>query len=153
MSKYKPLTTSELSTFEKEFVQFLVVNGIDGKDWQRIKSENTEEAQELIDTFSDVVWESILRNVRYLDFRTSHSIKCFQCLENKITLVGMDSVDTDMSTTDFLTSDSKDIPEDIKVYTTDKAYSKSRELEIYDMMGWGCERSEGDLFKLICMAL
>ena len=153
MAKYKALSLEELQSLEKEFVEFLVINGMMQDDWVKMKNEDPSGAQKMTELFSDVVWESILRNTKYLDFRSAHSIKCFQCLEEKIILVGVDSTETDMSTSTFANLKTQDYPDDVVAFTTEKKYSKLRELELFEMLDWGCQISEGKLFKELCLAL
>ncbi len=153
MAKYKPLTIEELKLLEKEFVNFLVLNGIIGDDWVKMKKESPESAEEMTELFSDVIWEGVLRNAKYLDFKSAYSIKCFHCQEDKIVLVGVDSSITDMSNVVFDSFDGDNIPSDLEVYTTEKKYNKARELEIYDMLNWGCEISDGSLYKRLCVAI
>lgn len=153
MAKYKPLSIEELQSLEKEFVAFLVLNGIMHDDWVKMKDQDSVGAQKMTELFADVVWEGILRKTKYLDFRSPHSIKCFQCLEDKIVLVGVDSTHTDMSTPEFAKLPTKEYPDDVIAYTTEKCYNKSRELEIFEMLDWGCVISEGQLFKELCLAL
>ncbi|MDA9263276.1 DUF6495 family protein [Saprospiraceae bacterium] len=153
MAKYKPLNIEELQSLEKEFVEFLVINGMMQDDWIKMKDEDPIGAQKMTELFSDVVWESILRNTKYIDFRSAHSIKCFQCLDDKIILVGLDSSETDMSTSVFAALQTQDFPDDVAAFTTEKKYNKVRELEIFEMLDWGCEISEGQLFRELCLAL
>jgi len=153
MLKYRALNIEELQSLEKEFVDFLVLNGIMHDDWIKMKGDDPGAAQKMTELFSDVVWESILRNTKYIDFRSAHSIKCFQCLDDKIILVGMDSSETDMSTSAFTKLQTQDFPDDVVAFTTEKKYNKVRELEIFEMLDWGCEISEGQLFKELCLAL
>lgn len=153
MPKYKLLNFKELQSLEKEFIDFLVVNGITGDDWVKLKEEDPEKATKMTESFSDVVWESILRKTMYLEHYSMRSIKCFQCLVDKIVLVGMDSETTDLTATDFNSLTPEHYPEDVKVYTTEKPYAKVREQELFDMLNWGCQRSDGSLFKSICLAL
>ena len=153
MLKYRALNIEELESLEKEFVDFLVLNGIMHDDWVKMKDEDTAAAQKMTELFSDVVWESILRKTKYLDFRSAHSVKCFHCLEDNIVLVGVDSTDTDMSTTAFVKLQTMDYPDDVQAFTTEKKYGKLRELEIFDMLDWGCEISDGKLFKELCLTL
>ena len=39
MVKYRALTHEELESMEKEFIDFLVLNGITGEDWEKLKNE------------------------------------------------------------------------------------------------------------------
>lgn len=153
MAKYRALSVDELKELEKEFVDFLVVNGITGDDWVKMKKEKPAEAQEMTEVFSEVVWTGILRNAKYLSHRTAHSVKCFHCQDEKIVLVGMDSETTDLTQIVFSELDKANFPDDISVYTTEKKYAKVREEEIYDMLGWGCQLDEGKWFKQICLVL
>jgi len=151
MAKYRRLTKDELLSFEKEFVDFLVVNGIMADDWVKIKSEEKEKAEEIITQFSDVIFEGLMRKVKYLEFVSDKSIKCFQCLEKEIILVGMDADLT--SDVDFTSKDwNKDVSK-IKVYTQTKSYHKQRELELFDLVLSGAEINDGKLFKQLCLAL
>lgn len=42
---------------------------------------------------------------------------------------------------------------EIKAYTTEKLYAKSREEEIFEMLENGCVISDGKLFKAIAVSL
>ena len=51
--KYRELTTLELKELEKEFIDYLIVNGITADDWVKIKEEQQEKAEDIITLFSD----------------------------------------------------------------------------------------------------
>ncbi|MGB0431158.1 MAG: DUF6495 family protein, partial [Bacteroidia bacterium] len=87
--KFERLPQPELKKLEKEFVQFLASNTITADDWVKIKSESTEKADELIDMFSDIVYQKVLEKVEYLEFRIPNDIKTFRCQKDKIVLMGM----------------------------------------------------------------
>lgn len=151
MTKYRRLTLEELEEFNKEFIDFLVVNGIVADDWVKMKRDEPEKANLVIDKFSDVVFEGAMRKIKYLEFVSSKSIKCFQCLDNEITLVGIDtSKDSEI---DFSTNSWQENLSDLSVYTQTKTYNKVRELELFDMIQSGASISKGELFKQLCLAL
>ena len=148
--KYRQLTQKELKEFEKEFIDFLVVNGITADEWVDLKSNDKEKAELIIDKFSDVIFESILRKVNYLEFISAKSIKCFQCVKDKMVLVGIDAPKN--SNIDF----TKSIPttfDDLEVYTTEKSYLKQRELELFNLIESGAQISRGEWFKKLCLLL
>ena len=154
MSKYRLLTQPELDELEKEFVQYLVVNGITAEEWESIKKNETGRAEKVLELFSDVVFEGVMRKIKFLNYKSAHSLKSFQCLEDKMILVGLDVNDStnllDVRQFQDLLTNSLNTT---KVYTTTKEYSKSRELELFEMIENGCEISEGELFKNLCLAL
>lgn len=153
--KYRALTTEELHELEKEFVDFLVVNGITADQWVKIKEEDKPAAEDMIVLFSDVVMEGVLRNIQYLEFRTRDDIKTFQCLSEKIVLVGIRSDNPDVNFLDdgFLQTALQSPPKGIEVYTTYKGYKEDRQQELFRMIKSGCQVSDGKLFKALSMAL
>ena len=42
VTKYRRLTIEELQNLEKEFISFLVVNGIPSEDWEQIKKDEAK---------------------------------------------------------------------------------------------------------------
>jgi len=149
--KYRQLLKEELEELEKEFIDFLVVNGITADDWVELKATKNEKAELIIDSFSDVVFESSMRKIKYLEFITPKSIKCFQCLDDKIVLVGVDVEGN--SEIDFKSSNWKDATQGVKIYSSSKDYTILREKELFNMIQSGASISDGALFKNICLAL
>jgi hypothetical protein len=149
--KYRKLSGDELKELEKEFIDFLIVNGITADVWEDLKVKNIAKADLIIDSFSDVVFEGIFRKVKYLDFVTPNSIKCFQCLDNEIVLIGLDSDNT--SEIDFTTNDWLSNLKNVKIYNSSKVYHDVRELELFNMIQKGANISDGELFKKLCLML
>ena len=156
MPKYRHLTSIELEGLEKEFIDFLVLNGIVSDDWEKLKSKDPGKASTMIDLFSDVVFEGVLRKTMFLEWRSTTEIRTFQCLENEIVLIGLiadENSDADFLDESFLKNASSNPPSDIKVYTTKKGYKKTREEEIYQLIEAGAEVSDGKLFESLALAL
>lgn len=154
--KYRLLSTEELNELEKEFIDFLIVNGITAEDWEKLKKDEKEKAEDIIVLFSDVVFTGVMKKVRFLEIRTQSEVKTFQCLDEKMVLVGMYSEgneEVDFTSYDFIQNATKNPPVGIKVYTTDKKYSKEREVELFEMTQSGCSVSDGKLFKTLSLAL
>jgi cag pathogenicity island protein 24 len=89
--EYRRLTTEELEALEQEFVHFLIVNGIEAKDWQRLKEAQDELVWDLIDQFSLMVWEKILGDVLYLDLVQTNTQSFFHFAETEWHLLVMNS--------------------------------------------------------------
>ncbi|MEY4215964.1 MAG: hypothetical protein RLZZ68_420 [Bacteroidota bacterium] len=56
---YPIIPLDQLKELEKELVAFLIVHGIDGDLWKSINEENPEKAMQLVQLFSNTVWEKI----------------------------------------------------------------------------------------------
>jgi hypothetical protein len=157
MPVYRLLSLEELTELEKEFIEYLVLSGITAEDWEGMKKNDLRAADRIIELFSDVVFEGILRKIQYLEYRAEDFVHAFQCLEDKLVLVAMESTD-DEDEVNFLDSDyiqqaAISPPENLVVHTSSKTYSKIRELELFDMISAGCTISDGGLFKALCMNL
>ncbi len=130
--KYVRLSKEELEEMEKEFVDFLVVNGITAEDWVAIKENEPLNADEIINQFSDVVWESILRSTNYLNKVEDTTAYYFKCEEEEIKLKKVVKTETAA-----------------EVYTATKKYTQVRELEMFDMIQKGCTISDGKDYEVL----
>ncbi|HSY62293.1 MAG TPA: DUF6495 family protein [Cytophaga sp.] len=156
MPTYRLLTLEELTELEKEFVEYLVLNGITAEDWVKMKAEDKEGAERIIELFSDVVFEGIMRNVIFLEYRAENFVHTFQCLADKLVLVAMESEDDsaiNFLDPAFIEASTTNPPDKLIVRTTSKPYSKTRERELFDMIQAGCTISDGGLFKALCLKL
>jgi hypothetical protein len=156
MPKYRLLNKTELQELEKEFVEYLVLNGITAEDWEKAKSEDILRVEKVIELFSDVVFESILRKINYLEYRDKNSLHVFQCLSEKLVVVSMESSESeniDFTDPVFIQRASINPPASLKVFTTDRIYKRDREAELFEMLQTGCVITNDKLFKTLCLAL
>lgn len=153
--KYRRLAIDELKELETEFVRFLATNTVTSDDWVKIKAENPERAEGLIEQFSDIVFEKTLSNIEYLEFKTPKDIKIFHCEKEKITMVGL--MVAGETSIDF----SKDMPAEemiqalkqsnaeVKLYRAEKNYKPNRKAELFKMLESGCLITNDNLFKTL----
>lgn len=143
--KYKRLNTDELRKLEKEFIDFLVVNGITAEEWERLKEDKPDVADSIIDHFSDVVWEGALRKCNYLERISENSIYSFHCKENEIELIRIytDS-EIDMNSIPF-SALFNDPSISWKIQKATKPYLQKREIELFQMIENGAHISDGKL--------
>lgn len=149
MAKYRKFTTEELAGLEEDFTKYLVINGITSDDWVKLKSVAPQKAEEILITFSDVIWESILRKAQYIDLYESQVITAYNCDLEKISMRGLFTKD---AAYDFTTSESIALarnapPKDLEYFSSLRGYSKSREEEIYELILRGGQISKGDLYN------
>jgi hypothetical protein len=156
MPKYRLLTKIELETLEKEFIEYLVLNSITAEEWENMKLKDSLGVGKVIRLFSDVVFESILRKITFLEYRDKNSIRIFQCLPEKLVVVSMEasqSDDVDFTNSDFLKKAALFPPASLKLYTTDKPFKREREYELFEMLQTGCVITDDKLFKTLCLML
>ncbi|MFT5724736.1 MAG: hypothetical protein ACI9JN_001858 [Bacteroidia bacterium] len=151
---FKRLPEKDLKALEKEFVEFLVLNGIVADDWIKLKADSPQNASKMVDAFSDAVYAGMMRKVKYLERIGRSEIMCFYCQHDQIVLVGLETSDesVDFTTMNDLTNLTA-ISQEIQVYTTTKEYDKPREQEIFDMIENGASLGGSTLFNALCLAL
>ena len=154
--KYRRLNNDELKELEPEFVKFLAANTVTADDWVKLKENNPTRVEGLIELFSDIVFENILKKVDYLEYRETNDLKTFHCLEDKIIMMGLFvEGKSDLDFTKSLTPEQmmekfKTSNADLKLYSAEKKYKNGRDPEIFKMMENGCLISkDGALFKLL----
>jgi hypothetical protein len=150
--KFKRLAPEELNHLEKEFISFLAHAQITAQDWERMKMKEKEKAEELIDVFSDVVYDKVLKKVKYVEYRDKKTLNIFHCAEDKIILVGLrvkDHSTLDLTAPDVLKQWNEDKSSSVNVIKTEKSYSKERELEVLEMLESGCLITDERLFDVL----
>lgn len=148
MPKYRLLTKEELHEFEKEFVDFLIVNGIEPEKWQQLKEDDQESVDRIIELFSDVILESVLRRVNYLQFKSKKYVQAIQCLPDKMISIALEdeAKDTEKS------GDENQRENSLSIYKSEKEYTKNREVEIFEFIQKGYVISDGTLYNTLLSA-
>ncbi|MFY0643299.1 MAG: hypothetical protein JXR19_02415 [Bacteroidia bacterium] len=146
--KYKRLSIEELEELREEFVNFLVVVGITADEWSVLLKEEKDKASDIIDQFSDVVWEGVLRKAKYLHRITERSIYAFHCEADRIHLIRLTDCksNADFNDESYLAKRLRN-PSGLRVAKKTKGYTKNREDEIYDLISTGCIISDGLLYR------
>lgn len=150
MTKYRLLNNDELAHFEEEFVKYLVVNGISADDWRKLVEEKPNDAQKIVDMFSDVVFEKIMRQTEFLEFRSSKYIQAIHCLQDKMITVALSAkVDAlDLEKMDWTSAS----PGDFVIHKAEKTYNLPREKELFELTEKGFTISDGKLYKALMLA-
>lgn len=152
MIKYKRLTAVELEALEKEFINFLSSMQITGVDWESIKKNEIQKAEELIDVFSDIVYDKVLSKIKFLEYRDAKTLNIFNCEEDKIILAGLrvkEHSSLDLTSSDILDQWAKNNPGAINVIKTEKKYEKERGVEVFELLQNGCLITDDKLFNVL----
>ncbi len=152
MAKYRSLTYEELESMEKEFVDFLVLNGITGSDWEKLKTDNPDIAEGICEAFSNVVFTKILKQCRYIESHTPKYLVAVFCDENEMHLQGLEAPSE--SSIDFTNPGEFeklkiDSPSGIQRIKSKKEYSSDREMEIWNMLNSGFFISDQKLYSTL----
>lgn len=150
--KYKRLTIEELKELEPEFINFLSSAQITGKDWDTMKKNEIKKAEELIDVFSDMVYQKIMSKIQFLEYREEKTLNIFNCTNDKIILIGLrvkDHSSINLKMDDVFTQWNKSNLNSLNILKTEKKYLKEREVELFDLLQNGCLITNDKLYNIL----
>lgn len=148
--KYGRLTKEQLEEMHQEFITFLASQGIDAEQWNKLKSDKPDLAEEEIDLFSDLVWEKVLSKVNYLEHFSKQQIYLFNIGETHLSLIGvkLDNEMINLATREGLQWLRKNLMDDqITLYTSTKAIAESRNTDVYALIKQGANITKGELYE------
>lgn len=150
--KYKRLESAEFKELEKEFIHFLSSAQITGADWEKMKMTEKLKAEELLDVFSDMVYEKVMSKIQYLEYRDNKSLNIFHFTDDKISLMGLrvkENHDLDLLADNVFEQWNQSNMNAVNIVETEKGYIKERGMEVFELLQTGCSISDGKLFNLL----
>lgn len=150
--KYKQLTKEQFNELHKEFAQFLATQQIDVNEWNTIKKENPEMAEEELNLFSDVVWEDVLNKTKYLEHFSKQSLNLFKCDTKEILriVVQVNRPEFDFfNDKDYQWFINNTNDDSIQFFKGAKAYDKERNIELFDLIQKGSVICDGKLYESV----
>ena len=87
--KYTRLTKEQFEELHQEFINFLATQSITADEWNDIKANKPEVAEQELDVFSDLVWLGVLSKVQYLEHISPQQIHLFKCNEKQMRLIAL----------------------------------------------------------------
>ena len=135
---------------EEEFINFLATQSITAEEWKSIKEEKPSAAEEELDLFSDLVWEGVLANVKYLENISEQHMHLFHCAEKEMNLISVKVMnpDIDLSTKEGFDWFRKNWQSDFVEYlTASKAYSDDKNLDKFELIQKGAVITKGALYE------
>lgn len=147
--KYKRLTKEQFEALHQEFANFLASQSIDKNEWDEIKASKPEVAEQELDVFSDLIWEGVLTNAKFLEHFSKNYIFLFHCQELLVQSIVLKALDTSV---DFLTkpglqwlSDNL-FTDQVEMHIGKKEYDEERNAAIFNLITQGAILSDGQLY-------
>ncbi len=147
--KYKRLTKEQFESLHQEFANFLATQSIDKKEWDAIKSNTPEIAEQELDVFSDLIWEGVLTNALFLEHFSKNHIFLFHCQEKFIQSIVIKSLVTEvdfMNATGLQWLSDNLFTETVELHLGKKEYDGKRNEAIFNLITEGAILSDGQLY-------
>jgi hypothetical protein len=150
--KYKLLGIEELSALEPEFIHFLASAQITGPDWEKMKKNKPEQAHELIEVFSDMVYEKVVSKIKFLEYRDEKTLNIYHCMDDKIQLLGIrvkEQSALNLADTGFFEKWNDQYKNELGIVKSEKRYTTDRGVEVFELLETGCLLTDNKLYDLI----
>jgi hypothetical protein len=147
--KYARLTKEQLEELHPEFITFLATQSIDKIEWDDIKKNRPNVAEQEIDIFSDMIWEKALTNVSHIDHFSKNYIFLFKCYQNEVLSF---VIKTNNPQIDFVSADgiqwlSENLfSDEVEITRGKKDISENRNESLFEIIKQGGIISKGELF-------
>lgn len=148
--KYTRLTKEQLEELHQEFINFLATQSITAAEWEAIKRDKPEVAEEELDVFSDLIWEGVLDKVEYLEHFSANQMFLFNITPVEINLIAVkiEKDDIDIRTPSGYQWLQKNLMDDsVNLYTSSKVLKEDRNKDIFALIKQGAVITKGDLFQ------
>ena len=150
--KYTRLTKEQLEELHPEFINFLASQSIDKAEWDKIKENKPEVAEQELDVFSDLIWEGVLTKAEFLEHFSKNHIFLFQCFDSYVNSIVLKSLVPDVN---FLTKEGLQwlsdnmFTETIEMKIGKKVFTEERNTSIFALIQQGAILSDGQLYQQI----
>ena len=150
--KYARLTKEQFDELHPEFINFLSTQSIDKAEWDKIKQERPEVAEQELDVFSDLIWEGVLSRTQYLEHFSKSHIFLFQSFDSYVHSIVLKSLVPEI---DFLTKEGLQWLSDnmftdtIEMKIGKKEFTTSRNDSLFELIKQGAFVSDGQLYQQI----
>lgn len=148
--KYTRLTKEQLEELHQEFIRFLASQSIDKAEWDTLKLEKPEVAEQELDVFSDLIWESVMEKAEWLEHYSKNHIFLFKLgKENMESIV----IHAHTPVADFLTEgglqwlNENIFGSEVHLSRGKKDFGEDRNGEIFGLIEQGAVLSDGTLYK------
>ncbi|OAB78901.1 DUF6495 family protein [Cochleicola gelatinilyticus] len=154
--KYTRLTKEQFEELHGEFINFLATQSITADEWEQIKTNKPQVAEEELDIFSDLVWEGVLSKATYLENIAPQQLFLFKVVEKEMQLIVIKVIDTtkDITTVEgYRWLQENYLSDDVEFFTSEKAFSNDKHGDIFAIIKQGAIITKGELFNFFSKIL
>ena len=150
--KYARLSKEQFEELHSEFINFLSSQSIDKDEWDKIKGNKPDVAEQELDVFSDLIWEGTLTNAQYLEHFSNDYIFLFKSELNKVFSIVLHSLDKNV---DFQSKEGLEwlsehiFTDEIEIQVGSKSIAADRNEFLFDIIKQGAIISDGHIYNQI----
>jgi len=148
--KYARLTKEQFEALHQEFINFLATQSITGEEWASIKENKPEVAEQELDIFSDLVWEGVLNQAKYLENISAQQLFLFNIDETEMSLIVVKVTNElqDITTAEgYRWLQQNFTSDEVEFFTSTKEFSENKKADIFSLVQQGAIITKGELYQ------
>ena len=148
--KYTRLSKEQFEELQQEFINFLASQYITPDEWSNLKANKPELAEQELDVFSDLIWEGVLNQAKYLENISPQHLYLFHLSETNMELIGLKlkNETVDLTTKEgFSWLRENLLSDDVELFQSKKNYSEDQQLDKFTLIQQGSVITKGELFS------
>ncbi|ETN96353.1 hypothetical protein SAMN04487906_2028 [Zhouia amylolytica] len=150
--KYSRLTKEQFEELHQEFINFLATQSITADEWESIKKEKPETAEQELDVFSDLIWEGVLSKVEYLENVSPTQMFLFHLTDKEMKLIAVRVLNKAIDLTSgegFQWFKENFLGDEVEMMTASKMYSEEKNVDKFELIKEGAVITKGDLYNYL----
>lgn len=149
--KYSRLTKEQFEELHQEFINFLATQSITADEWSNLKINKPELAETELDVFSDLIWEGVLNQAKYLEHISPQHMHLFSLNETNMQVIGVKlNNKIDLTTREGFNWLRENLMDDnVEFLQAKKDYSHDENLDKFKLIQQGSVITKGELFKYL----
>lgn len=150
--KYHRLTHKQFEELHEEFSVFLATQGMDHSKWDEIKTKNSDQVDALLDLFSDLVWDKISSECKFLEHITKDHLFLFKIAdyEASVFVIKVSDKKIDLTSSEAFEWILNNFnSNNVRLFKGSKTYDKSKNDFVYSYLKKGAIRTDGHRFKAL----
>jgi hypothetical protein len=148
--KYSRLTKEQFESMHQEFINFLAAQTITAAEWESIKTNKPEVAEQELDVFSDLVWEGALSKAKYLENISAQQLFLFHIDESEMHLIVVKVTNAEIDITSaegYKWLQENFASDEVEFFNATKDFSADKNLDIFSLIQQGAVITKGELYR------
>lgn len=148
--KYRFLTYQEFDLLKDDFYNYLYDFGFNDFEWKLFSDYAPTEAINLIEDYSDDIFDRLIKDVKYLEYRSDKELQVIECKEEKMVTIGLNvPLNSKVNLTDLESIKSLEVSdcEGYKCFKEIKEYSENRDQTVFRLIEKGYQVVNNKLFE------
>lgn len=148
--KYARLTKEQFEELHHEFINFLATQSITADEWDDIKNNKPQVAEEELDIFSDLVWEGVLNKVEFIEHISPQQLMMFRISQTHMEVIAIKIKKPEIDITTeygYRWLQQNILDDSVDLYTSTKAIKEDRNKDLFLLIQQGGHITKGELFS------